>query len=47
MTGITQNGRKRLVFIAVPQLRNAAGSGVVKKSKDGINNKIVIITMAM
>ena len=31
MVGITQNGQKRLILIVVPQLRNANGSGFVKK----------------
>ena len=31
MPGITQNGKKRLIFIAVPQLRIEDDTGFVKK----------------
>ena len=37
MSGITQNGQKRLVFIVVPELRNADGSEFVKTKN--INNR--------
>ena len=37
MSGITQNGQKRLLFIVVPELRNADGSEFVKTKN--INNR--------
>ena len=33
MAGITQSGQKCLIFIVVPQIRNANGSGFVKNDK--------------
>ena len=38
-TGMTQSGQKRLIFIVVPQLRMAHGSGFVKKDYSNNNNK--------
>ena len=38
-TGMAQSGQKRLIFIVVPQLRMAHGSGFVKKDFSNNNNK--------
>lgn len=39
MALITQYGQKCLIFIEVPQLRIADGSGFVKKNESKDNNK--------
>ena len=42
-TGMAQSGQKRLIFIVVPQLRMAHGSGFLKKIIVIIIIRIVII----
>ena len=39
MTDIAQNRQKRLVFIVIPQLRNADESGFTKNKKKKVNKR--------
>ena len=40
MAGITQNGQKSFIIIVVPQLRDADGSGFLKKNNGQTINKM-------